>query len=206
MMSRRVPESPAGEVSGSPLPWDVPWGADAKYGQDTISSVITRQIPPFPLPPSSPSSPSPVASALVVYSNPPPKCRDESFRRPTVLPVLQLRRIGQPPRVGIILPVKELATPTRTTTPSKKRTRAKMKTFSPMYPPPPLTSKPASRPRFSNPLPAHPMIRLNRDMYHFQHQYSTPPSSRMTQVYPTPTRFPIFCFYTSKHSTLPQRA
>ena len=197
LMSRRVPGKPAGQVSGSRLFWDVPWCADAKCGQDTISSVTARQIP---LPP---SSLSPAASALVVHSIPPQKCRDDCFRRPTLLLALTLRRKGQLPRVGIIRPVKELVTPTRTTTPSKKRTRAKMKTFSPMYPPPPPTSSPAFRPQFSIPLPAHSMIRLSQDMYPFQHQYSTLLSLPRIQVEPVPTRSRIYYFCINKHSTLP---
>ena len=64
LMARRVPGYPAGEVSGSQLFWDVPWGADAKCGQDTISSVTARQIPPSRRPHRSPSLPPSSLTAI----------------------------------------------------------------------------------------------------------------------------------------------
>ena len=157
-MSRRVPDVRPARFRG-PGCFGMCLGAQTpNVDKIRYLGVTARQIP---LPP---SSPSPVASAPVVHSNPPLKCRDESSRRPTLLLVLRLRHSGQLPRVGIIQPVRELATPTRTTTPSKKRTRVKMKTFSPMYPPPPPTNRPAFRPQFFILLPAHPMIRPSHDM------------------------------------------
>lgn len=151
---------PAGAVSGSPLFWVVPWVRRRQVWTDAISSAAVCQVPPFPLPP---SSPSPVASAFVVHSYLPKKCRDESFRRPTLLLAPRLRHKGRLLRVGTIPPVRERTTPTRTTTPSKKK-RAKMKTFLPMYHPPPPTNKPVFRPQFSSPLRAHSMIQQSCDM------------------------------------------
>ena len=93
-----------------------------------------------------------------------PKCRDESLRRLTILLVPRLPPTGQPLRAGTTPPVRALATPTRMTTPSKKKKKAKTKTFLPSYPPPPPTSKLALCPQFSSLRPAHPMIRPSPDM------------------------------------------